>query len=65
MSGISRRGFASMDKNIQRLIASEGGKAAHRQGTAHKFTSAEAAEAGRKGGRARSANIKAKQTTPA
>lgn len=30
-----------------------GGKAAHARGTAHEFTSAEAAEAGRKGGQSR------------
>ncbi len=45
------RGFASMDKEKQRAIASKGGKAAHRKGTAHKFTSEEARAAGRKGGR--------------
>jgi hypothetical protein len=42
------------DKKRQREIASAGGKAAHAKGTAHKFTSAEAKRAGRKGGRARS-----------
>lgn len=47
------RGFASMDPNKQRLIASKGGRAAHKKGTAHKWTSAEARAAGRKGGRAR------------
>ncbi len=62
MSGIKKRGFASMDPARQRLIASQGGKAAHEQGTAHKYTSEEAREAGRKGGRARSANYKAKGT---
>jgi general stress protein YciG len=48
----SNRGFASMDPDKQRDIASKGGKAAHAMGTAHEFTSAEAAAAGRKGGRA-------------
>lgn len=52
----SRRGFASMDPEKQRDIASRGGKAAHDKGTAHEFTSEEAREAGRKGGRARGAN---------
>ena len=47
----SKRGFASMDKDRQREIASRGGKAAHEKGTAHEFTSEEAREAGRKGGR--------------
>lgn len=49
----SNRGFASMNKEEQRAIASMGGKAAHARGTAHEFTSAEAAEAGRKGGQSR------------
>ena len=44
------RGFASMDRNKQRDIASKGGKAAHQKGTAHEWTSEEAREAGRKGG---------------
>ena len=54
--GKSNRGFASMDPQRQREIASEGGRAAHEKGTAHEFTSEEAREAGRKGGMARSAN---------
>ena len=44
------RGFASMDRNRQRDIASKGGKAAHQKGTAHEWTSEEARDAGRKGG---------------
>lgn len=40
-----------MDPNKQREIASKGGKASHEKGTAHEFTSAEAREAGRKGGK--------------
>lgn len=55
-SGTSNRGFASMDPERQREIASEGGRAAHEKGTAHEFTSEEAREAGRKGGQARSEN---------
>ena len=47
-----KRGFASMDANKQREIASKGGKAAHQKGTAHEWTSEEAREAGRKGGMA-------------
>jgi len=50
--GSSNRGFASMDPDKQREIASEGGKAAHESGNAHEFTSEEAREAGRKGGEA-------------
>jgi len=46
------RGFASMEHSKQREIASRGGRAAHAHGTAHKFSSDEAREAGRKGGRA-------------
>ena len=44
--GTSNRGFASMDPERQRAIASEGGKAAHQKGTAHEFTSEEARRAG-------------------
>lgn len=50
--GRSRRGFAAMDPERQREIASAGGKAAHAKGTAHQWTSEEAREAGREGGRA-------------
>jgi general stress protein YciG len=46
-----RRGFSAMDESTKREIARKGGIAAHRKGTAHKFTSEEAREAGRKGGR--------------
>jgi general stress protein YciG len=46
------RGFASMNEEKQRKIASQGGKAAHKKGTAHEFSSEEAREAGRKGGQA-------------
>lgn len=50
----NNRGFASMDEEKQREIASKGGRAAHEKGTAHEFTHEEAVEAGRKGGQARS-----------
>jgi uncharacterized protein len=46
----TNRGFARMTADKQREIASKGGRAAHQKGTAHKFTSEEAREAGRKGG---------------
>jgi general stress protein YciG len=46
------RGFAGMDEEKQREIASKGGHAAHEKGTAHEFDSEEAREAGRKGGEA-------------
>src|SRR4051812_4551865 len=52
MAERSKRGFASMDPEKQRIIASKGGKAAHAKGTAHEFTRQEAVEAGRKGGKA-------------
>ena len=51
-----KRGFASMDPQKQREIASKGGKAAHAQGTAHEWTSDEAKAAGRKGGQASQRN---------
>ena len=51
MTSKSTRGFAAMDPEKRRAIASKGGKAAHIKGTAHRFTPAEASEAGRKGGR--------------
>ena len=47
---IEDRGFASMDRNKQREIASLGGKAAHKKGSAHEWTREEAQAAGRKGG---------------
>jgi hypothetical protein len=48
------RGFAGMDAEQQRQIASAGGRAAHASGHAHEFSPEEAREAGRKGGEARS-----------
>jgi hypothetical protein len=48
-----RRGFASMSPSKQRKIASKGGRAAHAQGVAHKWTGGKrgtASKAGRKGG---------------
>jgi general stress protein YciG len=44
----SRRGFAAMDQQRQREIASMGGKSAHASGHAHEFTSEEARAAGKK-----------------
>lgn len=49
-SGNSKRGLASADQETRERVASEGGKAAHEQGTAHEWNSDEAREAGRKGG---------------
>jgi len=48
---IQDRGFASMNPDRQREIASKGGRAAHEKGTAHEWTREEARDAGRKGGR--------------
>ena len=45
-----KRGFAAMDPEKVRAIASKGGRAAHAQGTAHQFNSEEARLAGKKGG---------------
>ncbi len=47
-----KRGFASMDPEKQREIASKGGHAAQEKGTAHHFSSEEARAAGHKGGTA-------------
>lgn len=46
-----KQGFASMNPEKRRLIASGGGKAAHRKGTAHEFTRQEARRAGLLGGK--------------
>jgi uncharacterized protein len=54
----SNRGFAAMDVEQQREIASKGGRAAHEQGTAHEFSPDEARAAGRKGGVSVSQNRK-------
>jgi uncharacterized protein len=52
----ANRGFAAMDPEKQKRIASEGGRAAHRQGVAHEWSRDEAREAGRKGGQIVSQN---------
>jgi general stress protein YciG len=64
MAEKGKRGFAAMDREKQRQIASMGGKAAHRKGTAHEFTPEEAREAGRKGGQAAHERGKAHVFTP-
>lgn len=53
---VSDRGFASMDKEKARAIASKGGKTAHALKLAHEFTSEEARLAGQRGGRVTSSN---------
>jgi general stress protein YciG len=57
------RGFAAMDPKLVSELAKRGGKAAHRAGTAHQFTSDEARVAGRKGGMA--THAKRRASTPA
>ncbi len=44
----SLRGFAAMDPQRQREIASLGGRAAHQSGHAHEFNTEEARAAGKK-----------------
>jgi len=51
MADKEKRGFASMELQKQREIASKGGRAAHEKGTAHEFDASEARAAGRKGGK--------------
>ncbi len=50
MTDKSKRGFAAMDPERQREIASKGGRAAHAKGTAHEWSRDEARRAGHKGG---------------
>ena len=57
-----RRGFAAMDPKLVSELASRGGKAAQRAGTAHRFNSEEARVAGRKGGQATGAKRRAKSS---
>jgi hypothetical protein len=49
---VGRRGFAALSPERRRELAGRGSKAAQAKGTAHRYTSEEAAAAGRKGGRA-------------
>ena len=49
----AKRGFASMDKNKRKMIASAGGKKAHELGRAHRFSAEEASLAGKLGVRGR------------
>lgn len=57
----AKRGFGSMDKELQRKIASEGGKSSHKQGRAHEFTSEEARAAAKKGVAAKKAKMEARK----
>lgn len=53
---MSKRGFASMDREKLRELARRGGVAVHAQGKAHEWDSEQARVNGRKGGLAVSAN---------
>lgn len=46
----SRRGFAAMDPEKVRALASKGGQTVHAMGKGHRFTVESAREAGKKGG---------------
>ena len=55
---VSPRGFAAMDEQRRREVASLGGRIAHARGRAHRFTPEEARKAGQKGGSQISRNRK-------
>jgi uncharacterized protein len=59
------RGFATMAPQRVSELAKRGGVAAHRAGTAHKFTGDEARAAGRKGGMATHAKRRLAKTSAA
>ncbi|MGH7296339.1 MAG: KGG domain-containing protein, partial [Polyangiaceae bacterium] len=50
MGAKRKQGFAAMDPQLRKTIASRGGKAAHATGHAHEFSADEARAAGWKGG---------------
>jgi general stress protein YciG len=60
MTEPKKQGFATMDPTRVRQIAVMGGRRSQESGRGHAFTSAEAREAGRKGGAARAAANRAK-----
>jgi uncharacterized protein len=51
----SKRGFASMPPEKRSIISGIGGRAAHAQGTAHRFSHIEAVLAGKKSAQLRAA----------
>jgi hypothetical protein len=51
--GDKRKGFASMSPDERKVIAAQGGKTAHAQGRAHKWSPEEARAAGKKSAEAR------------
>jgi uncharacterized protein len=50
MTEKKKRGFAAMVPEKRKAIAASGGRSTQRQGKGHRFTTSEAAEAGRLGG---------------
>lgn len=50
------KGFATMTPDRVKEIAGQGGRAAHKKGKAHQFSTVEAIDAGRKGGQTISQN---------
>lgn len=61
---ISDRGFASMPVDQRRAIASKGGKTAHAEGRAHKWTSEEAKAAAQRSVSVRRARRKQAEAQP-
>ena len=55
----AKKGFAAMECSVLSEISRKGGKAVHAAGRAYRFTSAKAREAGRKGGLAKAAKLRA------
>lgn len=55
---IKKKGLAALTTKKRKIIASQGGRAAHIKGTAHEFTRKEAKIAGKKGGDTRTKNLK-------
>ena len=55
------QGFASMHPDLQRSIASLGGKAVHKLGKGHKWTPEEAKVYGKEGGLVRAAQFAEKR----
>lgn len=53
-----RRYFSTLSKTALKELARHGGQAAWEKGTPHRYTSAEGAEAGRKGGARRAAKFR-------
>ena len=56
-----QQGFAVMDPQLVAQLGRKGGKAGHRQGVAHEWTTDEARSAGRKGGLAVQAARRARE----